>query len=93
MVEQITSFLASIKEGGQELIASQLANLLAEKAQDRIISIRKIEMGELPPLDTNQLYEINPVSPAHILFSSSPVDIANQITMQESSIFHSIEVN
>lgn len=49
-------------------------------------------MGELPPLDTNQLYCINPVSPAHVLFVSNPVDIAKHITMQESSIFHSIEV-
>lgn len=92
-MEKISAFLSTIKQGGQNLIAGQLENLLKEKAEDRKISIRRIEMGELPPLDTNQLYDLNPVSPAHVLFTSEPIDIAKHITMQECSIFHSIEVN
>merc|ERR1712137_708696 len=93
LLSKITKFLSTIEQGGQELIAQQLENLLIQKAEDRRIAIRKIELGELPPLDTNQLYDINPVSPAHVLFTADPLDIAKHITMQESSIFHAIELS
>jgi len=91
LLEKITAFLSTIRESGQELIGKQLENLLIQKEEDRKISIRKIEMGELPPLDTNQLYDLNPVSPAHVLFTSDALQIAKQITMHECSVFHAIE--
>merc|ERR1712137_1074453 len=93
LLEKITAFLSTIRESGQELIGKQLENLLIQKEEDRKISIRKIEMGELPPLDTNQLYDLNPVSPAHVLFTSKPIDIATHITAQDASIFHAIELS
>lgn len=93
LLKRITKFLGTLKANGQGSIAQQLENLLESKEEDRKAQIRRIEQGELPPLDTNQLYDLNPVSPADVLFSSKPIDIATHITAQDASIFHAIEVS
>ena len=92
LLGMITEFLIYLRESGQISIAQQLENVLETKTDDREESLRRIEAGELPPLDTNQLYLVNPVSSDYVLFAVSVEDIAKHITMQEASIFYSIEV-
>ena len=92
LVDDIVSFLSTITQTGLSGIAQQLLNMIEQKGQDREDFIHRIEAGELPALDTNQLYDLNPVSPADLLFSSSAECIAQEITMHDSAIFQTIEV-